>query len=78
MNAGEDIDQFMMLEEKVDSLIELVTALRKEKESFAEKAQFQEEQMTELTSQLHRLRTARDEAKQRIDSLVEKIGQIGV
>ncbi len=78
MNAGEDIDQFQLLEDKIDSLIELITTLKKEKESFAEKIQFQEKKINDLTEKLESLKTAREKAKQRIVSLLEKIQQINI
>ena len=76
MNAEFDIDQFQLLEEKVGRLIELVTSLKREKESLFEKDQIQQDKLTDLTEQLETLKTARDTAKQRVTSLLEKIEQI--
>ena len=73
---GGDIDQFQLLEQKIDNLIDLITMLKKEKETLAEKAHIQEEKLTVLTGQLENLKTGRDRAKQRIVSLLEKIEQI--
>jgi uncharacterized coiled-coil DUF342 family protein len=78
MNTGEDIDQFQLLEDKIDSLIELITTLRKEKESFAEKIQIQEKKLADLSEKFENLKTARDKAKQRIISLLEKVEQIDI
>ena len=73
MNTGEDIDQFQLLEEKIDSLIELISTLKRERESFGEKLRIQEEKVADLTRQIEGLRSGRDSARQRIVSLLEKI-----
>ncbi len=78
MNETGDVDQFQLLEEKIDSLIELITDLRKEKERLAETIQIQEMEITELTQKVGDLDANRDRAKQRIVSLLEKIKQIDV
>jgi FtsZ-binding cell division protein ZapB len=76
MNVEEGIDQFNLLERKVDSLIELVTSLRKEKELFADKFRAQEEKIADLTRQVESLREDKDAARQRIVSILEKFEQI--
>jgi cell division protein ZapB len=78
MSTGEEIEQFQLLEEKVNNLISLIMGLRKEKESLTEKFRIQEEKLTDLTQQLEDLRGARDKAKQRIVSLLEKIEQVEI
>ena len=78
MDGTGEIDQFQVLEEKIDSLIALITELRKEKELLAEKAKIQDEKIADLTEQVEGLRTTRDKAKQRIVSMLEKIEQIDV
>lgn len=78
MHSEEEIDQFQLLEQKIDSLIEVVKALKQEKAALAEKVQIQEEKLADLSEQLESLRAARDNARQRIVSLLEKIEQIEV
>ena len=78
MNTEGEIDQFDLLAEKIDRLIESVALLKKEKESIAEKAQIQEERLADLTAQLEGLKAARDKAKQKVVSLLEKIEHLGV
>ena len=78
MNETGDVDQFQLLEEKIDSLIALITDLRKEKELLAEQVQIQEMELTDLTAQVGNLNTSRDGVKQRIVALLEKINQIDV
>jgi chromosome segregation ATPase len=78
MHKGEEKDQFEALEAKVDSLIRFVGTLKKEKESLLEKLGFQEEKIADLSSELESLRTARDNAKQRVVFLLEKLDQIDI
>jgi uncharacterized coiled-coil DUF342 family protein len=78
MEISEDIDQFQLLEQKIDALLALVATLKKEKSSLAEKAQIQEERLADISEELEGLRSSRDKAKQRIVSLLEKIEQMGV
>ena len=78
MNSEEETDQFQLLEEKIEHLIELVMVLKREKESFAEKTQIQEEKLADLTKQIESLKSGRDKAGQRIVALLEKIEQIGI
>ena len=42
MNETGDVDQFQLLEQKIDGLIELITDLRNEKTLLAEKVQTQD------------------------------------
>ena len=78
MSTGEEIEQFQLLEEKIDNLVTLMTRLKKENESFNEKFRIQEEKLADLTQQLESLRSVRDKAKQRIVSLLEKIEQVTI
>lgn len=76
MNSLEDIDQFQLLENKIDSLIEFITVLKKEKESLAEKIKIQEEKFAYFNVEIEDLKTVRDKAKQKVISLLKKIEQI--
>jgi FtsZ-binding cell division protein ZapB len=76
LNSEEGVDQFQLLEDKIDNLIEMIKSLKKEKESFAEKFQIQEEKLADLAKEVDRLKSGRDKAKQRILSLLEKMEQI--
>ena len=78
MHETGEVDQFQLLEKKVDSLIGLVTELKKEKSILAEKLQVQDAKLSDLTEQIQGLNTAREKAKQRIISMLEKIEQIDV
>jgi uncharacterized coiled-coil DUF342 family protein len=78
MFKTEEMDQFQVLEAKVDSLIKFVSSLKKEKESLLEKLHIQEEKIADLISELETLKGSRDKAKQRVLSLLEKLEQIEI
>jgi predicted nuclease with TOPRIM domain len=75
---GAEVDQFDILEQKLDSLMGAVTALRKDKEVLEEKTEIQNGKLADLEAQVEELKTGRDRAKQRIIALLEKLEQIGV
>jgi FtsZ-binding cell division protein ZapB len=78
MHKSEEIDQFQTLEDKVDSLIKMVIAMKRERESLLEKTHIQEEKIADLVSEAEALKASRDKAKQKILSLLEKMEQIEV
>jgi septal ring factor EnvC (AmiA/AmiB activator) len=78
MQRVEEIDQFQVLEEKVDSFIRMVTNVKRERESMLEKLHIQEEKIADLASEVEALKATRDKVKQRILSLLEKMEQLEV
>jgi uncharacterized coiled-coil DUF342 family protein len=78
MGTAEDMDQFQLLEEKIDSLIQYIATLKKENEALAEKLHIQEEKLTNLTQELEQLKAARGEVKQRVVTLLERIEQADI
>lgn len=78
MGTAEEMDQFQLLEEKVDSLIKYIASLKKENESLAEKLQIQEEKITDLAEEVDHLKDARVKVKQRIVTLLERIEQADI
>ena len=78
MLKTEEMDQFQVLEAKVDSLIKFAHSVKKERESLLEKLHIQEGKIADLTSELETLKVSRDKAKQRVLSLLEKLEQIEV
>lgn len=78
VKSGEEIDQFQLLEEKIDGLISLVGSLKKDKEALSEKLQLQEDKVADLTEQLRKSEAAKDMAKQRVSSLLAKIEESGI
>lgn len=78
MDIGMEVDQFELLEQKIDRLIGTIQSLKRENESLSEKLQIQEEKLADVNEQLENLRASRDNAKARIISLLDKIEQIGL
>jgi chromosome segregation ATPase len=78
MEKGDEIDQFQILETKVESLIKYVGSLKQEKETLVEKVGDLEKRVAGMGAEVKRLHTARDQAKARIVKLLEKIEQLGV
>ena len=77
-HSGEEIDQFQLLEEKVDSLIKLVSALKKENGSLSEKLRNQEGRLAQMSERLKKSEAAKDMARERIGALLGKMEQIGI
>jgi FtsZ-binding cell division protein ZapB len=78
MHETQEIDQFELLEDKVNSLIQLISDLKKEKDYLTEKLQAQETKFNELSNEVEALRANKEEAKIKVISLLEKIEQIEV
>jgi FtsZ-binding cell division protein ZapB len=76
MEKGEELDQFQVLESKLDALIQYIATLKTEKDALAEKLHIQDEKINDLNRENERLRSVRDRAKQRVLSLLEKIEQL--
>jgi len=74
----EESDQFQLLEEKIDKLIMTIKALKTEREALNEKLHIQEERLNDLIKEGDGLKSARDQARQRIVYLLEKIEQMDV
>ncbi len=74
--TDEEGDQFQILEEKVDQLIETLTSVKRERDSYKEKFDIQEEKIGDLSRQVETLKGGRDQAKQRIVTLLEKLENI--
>jgi len=78
MKTEEEMDSFQLLEEKIDSLIKFINTIKKEKESLMEKTNTQERKILDLSGEVEYLKTSRDQAKQRIEALLEKIEQLDI
>ena len=76
MERDGELDQFQLLEERVDSLIQFIEAFKKEKELSSERVRIQEKKIADLTGDIEFLKGARDRAKQMISSLLAKIEQL--
>ena len=75
-NTEEEVDQFQLLEEKVNGLIEKTVAIKKENAALEEKLRIEAEKVTDLNTQVEALRSGRNDAKQKIMSLLEKMEQV--
>ncbi len=71
-----EMDQFLVLEQKIDALIEYIKRLKEENESMREKIRVQEDRITDLNSEIEKLRTERNQVGQRIMSILEKMEKI--
>ena len=78
MKQGEDVDHFKILEEKVESLIKMIIVLKEEKESLTEKNQNLMEMRDKLSAEVEDLNRAKNEARNRIVSLLGKLEQIDI
>jgi len=70
------MDQFGVLEEKIDSFIRYIDSCKKEKEALLEKVRIQDERIANLLGELEELKSDRNSIKQKIVSLLEKIEQV--
>jgi chromosome segregation ATPase len=78
MTTEDRMDQFQLLEEKVDALIKRVESLRGEKSNLTEQVSTQEKRVSDLSAEVDQLRGAGDEARRRIGALLEKIEGLGL
>ncbi len=69
----DELEQFGLLEQKIESLISLARSLKEEKINLEEKAQGQEEKIDSLTNEIEMLKSDRDLVRKRIVTLLEKI-----
>jgi FtsZ-binding cell division protein ZapB len=76
MATEDQVDQFRLLEDRVDALIRLVESLRTEKAGLSEQVSTQEKRLSDLSTEVEQLRGASDEARRRIATLLEKIERL--
>ena len=75
-NPDVEVDQFQLLEEKVDSLIEKTMALKGQNADLEEKLRIEAGKVSDLNSQIETLRSGRNDAKEKIMSLLEKMEHV--
>jgi septal ring factor EnvC (AmiA/AmiB activator) len=78
MEQPEKVDNFKVLEEKVEMLIEHIRSLRNEKQTLEKSLQDQERNFAILNGELENLKEIRDKTKVRIASILEKIEKLDV
>jgi chromosome segregation ATPase len=69
------MDQFDLLEQKIEFLVEMVKAFKQENTDLLEKLRVQEETLDNLSKELASLKPEREWERQRIVTLLEKIEQ---
>jgi uncharacterized coiled-coil DUF342 family protein len=74
----EEIEQFELLEQRVETLISALGSLNEQKMMLERKARIQEEELGTLRSKIDTLRADRDVIQTRIASLLEKIAECEV
>ena len=78
MEQRVEMDYFQVLEEKVGSLIGKIKSLRDERESLNKKLHLQEQRIVNLAGELEKLKDIRDNTRDRIASILEKIEKIDI
>jgi len=71
----DELNQFGILEEKIESLISLVSSLNEEKASFERNMHGQEKKIGSLTKEIKTSEIDRDVIRKRIATLLEKINE---
>jgi hypothetical protein len=78
MEHQEETDQFKALEESIGTLINKVSSLKEDKELLMTKVREQDKIITDMKEELDNLRKTRDNAKIRIQSILDKIGKMDI
>ena len=78
VNINEEDDQFQLLEQKVDYLIERLHSLKEERDSLRDKVANLESQVDSLTHETESLKEKKDVARQKISSILSKMDQIDI
>jgi FtsZ-binding cell division protein ZapB len=68
-----ELDQFELLEERVESLISLVSVLRNEKTALEKEVQIRGGTIDSLAQEIETLKAERDIVRERIAALLQKI-----
>ncbi len=69
----DELEQFGLLEQKIESLISFANSLKQEKINLEKRVQGQGEKIGSLTKQIEMLKADRDLVRKRIATLLEKI-----
>jgi FtsZ-binding cell division protein ZapB len=74
----DELEQFALLEQKIELLISLVSSLKEEKINLEKKVQSQEEKISSLANETGTLKADRDIVRKRIATLLEKIEEFNL
>jgi chromosome segregation ATPase len=78
MEYQEETDQFKALEDSIAGLINKVSSLKEDKELLGAKLNEQDKIIADLKDEMDNLRKVRDNAKVRIQSILDKIGKMDI
>jgi len=78
MELTNETDYFKLLEDKISELINKMHAMKEEKESFLKTITDQKSQIDALSNELKDLKDSKNQARERITSLIEKIDKLAV
>jgi len=78
MEHQEETDQFKALEDSIGTLINKVSSLKEEKELLTAKVREQDKIIADMKGEMDNLRKIRDNAKIRIQSILDKIGKMDI
>ena len=67
---------FALIEKKITDLVQVVTALKKEKEALAEELARKDGEVRELTRKLAELSRERNDVKDRVDKILSRLDTI--
>jgi len=74
----EEIEQFDLLEQKIESLISVIGTLTDQKTTLERKGKGQQTELDALRNEIETLRTDRELIQKRIASLLDRITECGV
>jgi len=78
MELTTETDYFKLLEDKIGELINRIQEIKNEKESFLKTINDQKSQIDTLTNELKGLRESKQQAKERITTIIEKLDKLAV
>ena len=78
MEIATETDYFKLLEDKISKLITKMQEIKDEKESFLKTIDDQKNQINTLNNELNGLRESKNQAKERITTIIEKIDKLVV
>ena len=78
MKQWEEMEYFDTLEEKVENIITQLISLRDERQSLKKKILEQERNLADLNAKLENFMQIKDKARQKIESILDRIEQLDV
>ena len=78
MELTAETDYFKLLEDKIGELVKRMQEIKNEKESFLKTINDQKSQIDTLTNELKGLRESKQQAKERITTILEKLDKLAV